>query len=121
MYWVNVAHYEAVAVGIDDTGSVEGIYAFMYWTKWESGQVLPMPDSLTDWLTVWQTLKDRVTQLLIKYKSGALVMQWCCFLSYAMDQMAGDDKIANADYQSGYPKHHARWLIFLRIQSELGR
>ena len=31
-----------------------------------------MPDSLTD----WQTLKDRATQLLIKYKSGALVTQY---------------------------------------------
>ena len=53
---------------IDYTGSVEGIYAFIYCTKWRSGQVLPMPDSLT-------TLKDRATQLLIKYKSGALVTQ----------------------------------------------
>ena len=26
------------------TGSVEGFYAFMYCTKWRSGQVLPMPD-----------------------------------------------------------------------------
>ena len=33
---------------IDDTGSVEGIYAFIYCTKWRSGQVLPMPDGLTD-------------------------------------------------------------------------
>ena len=31
-----------------------------------------MPDWLTHWLT---TLKDRATQLLIKYKSGALVTQ----------------------------------------------
>ena len=53
---------------IDDTGQVEGIYAFIYCTKWRSGQVLPMPDSLT-------TLKDRATQLLTKYKSGALVTQ----------------------------------------------
>ena len=30
---------------------------------------------LTYWLTHWQTLKDRATQLLIKYKSGALVTQ----------------------------------------------
>ena len=45
---------------IDDTGSVEGTYAFIYCTKWRS-------DS--------QTLKDRATQLLIKYKSGALVTQ----------------------------------------------
>ena len=43
------------------TGSVEDIHAFIYCTKWRSGQVLPMPDS--------QTLKDRATQLLIKYKS----------------------------------------------------
>ena len=31
---------------------------------------------LTDWLTHWQTLKDRATQLLTKYKSGALVKQF---------------------------------------------
>ena len=53
---------------IDDPGSVEGIDAFIYCTKWISGQVLLMPDSLT-------TLKDSATQLLIKYKSGALVTQ----------------------------------------------
>ena len=29
-----------------------------------------------DWLTHWQTLKDRATQLLIKYKTGALVTQY---------------------------------------------
>ena len=28
-------------------------------------------------LTDGQTLKDRATQLLIKYKSGALVTQYC--------------------------------------------
>ena len=55
-------------LAIDYTGSVEGIHAFIYCTKWRSGQVLPMPDRLT-------TLKDRATQLLIKYKSGALVTQ----------------------------------------------
>ena len=53
---------------IDDTGSVEGIYAFIYCTKWISGRVSRMPDRQT-------TLKDRATQLLIKYKSGALVTQ----------------------------------------------
>ena len=56
---------------IDDTGSVEDIHAFIYCTKWRSGQVLPMPDRLT-------TLKDGATQLLIKYKSGALVTQSDC-------------------------------------------
>ena len=57
---------------IDDTGSVEGIYAFIYCTKWRSGRVSRMPHWLTDWLT---TLKDSATQLLINYKSGALVTQ----------------------------------------------
>ena len=55
---------------IDDTGSVEDIHAFIYCKKWRSGQVLPMPDRLTD-----SHLKDSATQLLIKYKSGALVTQ----------------------------------------------
>ena len=53
---------------IDNTVSVEGIYAFIYCTKWRSGQV---SHSLTDLLTHSQTLKDRATQLLIKYKSNA--------------------------------------------------
>ena len=35
---------------------------------------LPMPHC-NDWLTHSQTLKDRATQLLTKYKSGALVTQ----------------------------------------------
>ena len=52
---------------IDDTGSVEGIYVFIYCTKWRSGQVLLMPHS--------QTLEDSATQLLTKYKSGALETQ----------------------------------------------
>ena len=54
----------------DDTGSVEGIYAFIYCTKLRSGQVSPMPHSLTD-----SHLKDSATQLLTKYKSGAFVTQ----------------------------------------------
>ena len=49
VYWVRIGHYEAVAVlVIDYTGSVEGIYAFIYCTEWRSGQVLPMPYLLTD-------------------------------------------------------------------------
>ena len=47
VYWVSKGNYEAVKV--DDTGSVEGINAFIYCTKRRSGQVLPMPHSLTDW------------------------------------------------------------------------
>ena len=62
---------------IGDTGSVEGIYAFIYCAKWRSGQVLPMPHSLTH----SQTLKDSATQLLIKYMSGAPVTQSDYYLS----------------------------------------
>ena len=36
---------------------------------------------LTDSLTHWQTLKDRATQLLIKYESGALVKQFKTYFS----------------------------------------
>ena len=33
---------------IDDTGSEEAIYAFIYCTKWRSGRVSRIPDRLTD-------------------------------------------------------------------------
>ena len=68
---------------IDYTGSEEGIYAFIYWTKWRSGQVLSMPYSLTQ----SQTLKDRATQLLIDYKSGALVTQLWLICQSALFQL----------------------------------
>ena len=46
-YLVVLSQYEAVpmhcTVVIDVTGSVEGIYAFIYWKKWKSIQVLTMP------------------------------------------------------------------------------
>ena len=67
---VSIGHYEAVAVG--------------NWWYWVSrGHLylyilhrLEIWTGVTDgWLTDWQTLKDRATQLLIKYKSGALVTQ----------------------------------------------
>ena len=69
MYWVSIGHYEAGA--IDDTGLVEDIHAFIYCKKWRSGQVSPMPDRQTD-----SQRKDSATQLLLKYKSGALVTQF---------------------------------------------
>ena len=56
---------------IDDTGSVEDIHAFIYCKKWRFGQVSPMPDRQTD-----SQSKDSATQLLTKYKSGALVTQY---------------------------------------------
>ena len=61
---------------IDDTGSVEGIDAFIYCTKWRSGQVSRMPYRLSHYLRPHsQTLKDRATPLLVNYKSLALVTQ----------------------------------------------
>ena len=56
---------------IDDTGSVEDIHAFIYCIKWRFGRVSRMPDGRTH----SQTLKDRATQLLIKYKNEARVTQ----------------------------------------------
>ena len=41
MYGVSIGHCEAVAVAVGV--AVEGIYAFLYCTKWRSGQVSPMP------------------------------------------------------------------------------
>ena len=64
---------------IDDTGSVEGMHAFIYCTKWRSGQVSPMPYG--------QTLKDRATQLLVNYKSGALVTQKSHPMFYLTDNL----------------------------------
>ena len=59
-------------------GSVEDIHAFIYCKKWRFGRVSRMPDGRTH----SQTLKDRATQLLIKFKTGALVTQlthrWVC-------------------------------------------
>ena len=55
---------------IDDTGSVEDIHAFIYCKMWRFGQVSPMPDRLTD-----SHMEDSATQLLIKFKTGALVTQ----------------------------------------------
>ena len=75
VYWVSTGNYEALAIGNWLYWVSRGIYAFIYCTKWRPGQVLPMPYWLTDWLTDSQTLKDRATQFLIKYKSGALVTQ----------------------------------------------
>ena len=50
---------------IDDTGSVEGIYVFIYWTKWRSGQVLLMPYGRTDSQTLkeWYSASYKVWEL----------------------------------------------------------
>ena len=75
MFWVIIGHYEAVVFG--------------NWWYWVSrGHVclyilnkVEIWTCVTDaWLTHWKTLKDRATQLLIKYKSGSLVTQihWHC-------------------------------------------
>ena len=61
---------------IDYTGSVEDIHAFIYCKKRRFGRVSRMPDSLTHRQT-----EDRATQLLIKFKTGALVTQFTLALS----------------------------------------
>ena len=72
-YWVSIGHFEAVAVG-----------NWWYWiSRGHSCRYIlhkvEIWTGVTDaWLTDWLTdshLKDRATQLLIKYKSGALVTQ----------------------------------------------
>ena len=80
VYWVSIGHYEAVAVG--------------NWWYWVSRGHLSLYilhkvgiwTGVTDALrTDWQTLKDRATQLLPKYKSGALVTQlwfWRFYLEF---------------------------------------
>ena len=75
-------------LAIDYTGSVEGIYAFIYCTKWRSGQVLPMPHSLTD-----SQRKDRATQLLIKYKSGALVPQCTSWFAIVHQRLTSKHRV----------------------------
>ena len=75
VYWVSIGHYEAVAVG--------------NWWYWVSRGYLCLyllhkvkiwtgvTGALTHWLTdSLTTLKDRATQLLTKYKSGALVTEY---------------------------------------------
>ena len=70
VYWVSIGHYEAVAVG--------------KWWYWVSRghlclYILHKVEISTDVTdasrTDSQTLKDSATQLLIKYKSGALITQ----------------------------------------------
>ena len=67
VYWVSIGHYEAVAVG-----------NWWYWVS-RGHSCLYILQKVEIWTGVtdaWQTtLKDRATQLLIKYKSGALVTQ----------------------------------------------
>ena len=58
---------------------------------------------LTHSLTDWQTLKDRAIQLLIKYKSGALVMQ----LRYYWLQM--DFSNRSDDIKAGYQQKEKQW------------
>ena len=72
VHWVSIGYCEALAIG-----------NWLYWVS--RGHLclyilhkVEIWTGVTDaWLTDWQTtLKDRATQLLIKYKSGALVTQY---------------------------------------------
>ena len=57
---------------IDVIGSVENTYAFIYGTKWIFGQVLPIPDSLTDFER-WSYSLSNIQ--LLRSRSGALLTQ----------------------------------------------
>ena len=93
VYWVSIGHFEAVAVG-----------NWWYWVR--RGHVclyilhkVEIWAGVTDaWLTHWQTLKDSVTQLLIKYKSGAVVTQYVRVES-CIDQTK---PIKNSNFQRVY-------------------
>ena len=71
MYWDSLGHYEAVSVG-----------SWLYWVSRGHSclyilKKMEIWTGVTDALrTHWQTLKDRASQLLIKYKSGAHVTQF---------------------------------------------
>ena len=73
VYWISIGHYEGEAVG-----------SWLYWLSRGHSclyilQKVEIWTGVTDaWLTHSLTsLKDRATQLLLKYKSGALVTQYC--------------------------------------------
>ena len=52
VYWVSIGHYEAIGVGNWWYWVSSGhLCRYILHKEWRSGQVLPMPDSLTDWLT----------------------------------------------------------------------
>ena len=55
----------------------------------KSGDLDRCHQCLADSLTRSQTLKDRATQLLIKYKSGALVTQFLLVLLVLLTDAAG--------------------------------
>ena len=62
---------------IDVIGSVENTYAFIYGTKWIFGQVLPIPDSLTDFER-WSYSLSNIQ--LLRSRSGALLTQRFLFV-----------------------------------------
>ena len=71
VYWISIGHCEAVTIG-----------NWWYWVR-RGHLCLYILHKVEIWTGVtnalrtdWQTLKDRATQLLIKYKSGALVTQY---------------------------------------------
>ena len=72
----------------------------------QSGDLDRCHRCLTDSLTHWQTLKDRATQLLIKYKSGALVTQ-----KYSHSTMWGNFRNAHTElsYQKPYCPRFAEY------------
>ena len=70
---------------------------------------------LTDWLTHWlTTLKDRATQLLIKYKSGALVTQKV-FIYMSSFQGRGQFKFWRFRHVTVITTVHILYLLLFQI------
>ena len=88
MYWTSIGHYEAVAVG-----------NWWYWVS-RGHLCLYILHKVEIWTGVTDasltTLKDRATQLLIKYKSGALVTQKQLILPFhpGLPWLAADKVVA---------------------------
>ena len=97
VYWVIIGHYEAVEVG-----------NWLYWVS-RGHLCLYILHKVEIWTGVtdaWQTdshLKDRATQLLIKYKSGALVTQFISGRYYLLRYVAPPERrscdLQPTDYQ----------------------
>ena len=91
VYWVSIGHCEALAIG-----------NWLYWVS-RGHLCLYILHKVEIWTGVTDasltTLKDRATQLLIKYKSGALVTQ---FRKYAFS--GGSALIITISHRGGSSK-----------------
>ena len=113
VYWVSIGHYESVAVDNWFYWASRGHLCLLYIER--SGDLVCCHGFLTHWLTHWQTLKDRATQLLIKYKSGALVTQWKISFEDRIRGASIQDDMA-AEYMYIYMEGNSSILLLRNLQ-----